>query len=168
MICLPLKNLSVSFIFLFIAWIASAHAQNFCSTEDIKRDNAYYDCICVEHNCLMTSCGIVGSCSDFGNAPGVDTLFVDAIFTSSAVVANEVQASRLKTINSIQEMQKQIVILNTVLNDNYKSHLFTMQKLMLEKINTIARDPSWSQESYEALKLRLLKDLADVFETRNE
>jgi len=92
----------------------------------------------------------------------------EAILLGAAAVANEVRTSRLETISSIQGMQKEVINLNTILIDNYKNHLAAMQKLMLEKINAIAKDPSWSQESYEALKLRLIKDLSVVFETKNE
>lgn len=97
-----------------------------------------------------------------------DSTGTEVILLGAAVVANEVRTSRLETISSIQGMHNEVTNLNKALIDNYKSHLAAMQKLMLEKINAIAKDPSWSQESYEALKNRLIKDLSDVFETKND
>lgn len=163
-----LKNLSVGCL-LITTLIDSAFAlEPYYITEDITSSNTHFS------HCLMTPSG--SKCATrFRRNTGDDASpesnainIVNAILLGSASVANEVQNSRLQTITTIQEMQKQITNLNTVLNDNYKGHLLTMQKLMLERINAIAKDPSWSQESYETLKLRLIKDLSDVFESKHE
>lgn len=160
--CILIRNFVVGFIFLFTALITHTYASFICD-EYVPKDEAYYDCRCVEKNCIFIGSNMVGSKNS--SPAGVLT---DAILTNSAVVANEVRASRLKTINSIQEMQKEVINLSAVLANYYQHHFVVMQKLMLERINAIAKDPSWSQESYEALRLRLIKDLSDVFESKHE